>query len=49
MIGTIAVNGRRGEIERGLVVAPGQSLENFRRGSQIPARDGIGERIDRAL
>ena len=37
-----AVNGRRGEIERGLVVTPRQSLENFRRGSQFPPRGGIG-------
>jgi hypothetical protein len=32
-----AVNDCRGEIERGLAVTAGQSLENFRRSGQIPA------------
>jgi hypothetical protein len=44
-----AVNRRRGEIECGLVVTPGQPLENFRRGNQIPAGGGVGERIARML
>jgi hypothetical protein len=43
----LAVDGRRGEIERRLVVTPGQPLENFRRGSQIPAGGGVGQRIAR--
>ena len=37
-----AANDRRGEIERGLAVTAGQSLENFRRSSQIPACGRIG-------
>ena len=44
-----ATDDRRGEIERGLAVTAGQSLENFRRSSQIPARSRKGQRIDGVL